>query len=186
MGTVYHKLMTLVHLPGKGSVSAKEAPTYAEVPHSLLAAHLGRPPGLLADIGGTLAGTVDDLQRLGWIVHLACEHHDVIKTAARNGARAAMRSSPREVPFAGKHYDAVVMALPGEEDAAPAMGELRRICRPGAKVVVTTTIHNNEAAVRNILSMAGMQGIAVYVDEGDSVSLHIGQSGPLLAVAQCP
>jgi SAM-dependent methyltransferase len=105
-------------------------------------ARLPRPQARarLLDVGAAFGFAVDEARRAGW---LACGI-EVSRPAARRAAREAVGrvvvGSGLSVPFASAAFDAVTLwdVLEHLPDPHAAIAEVRRLLRPGGRVVLTT------------------------------------------------
>lgn len=87
----------------------------------------GRPPGVIADLGGSLAPHVKRLVRAGWVVCLASPDESAVRRASRDGAQDA-RPLTMTHTWPDSHFD-VVVSSPGTLEEAE-----RILCRRGVIV----------------------------------------------------
>ncbi|MER6605862.1 methyltransferase domain-containing protein [Streptomyces sp. NPDC000927] len=143
---------------------------------------LGAPPGILADIGGSLIPLIDHLQRQGWILHTVTQDQNIIRNAARLGVRTALRAPVTRLPLLGKHYDGVVLCLPDLSEAEQAMEEVARIARPGATVIVSVASCDRFEGLVCAVAASGMDRAKLYTETGEPLSSVPVPGGQLMAV----
>ena len=108
----------------------------------LLQRYLPKPPAVIADVGGGPGRYAIWLQSQGYAVRLIDPVPLHIEQARSEGGSAieAAVGDARELPYANASVDAVLLLgplyhLPGRADRLQALGEARRVCRPGGVVI---------------------------------------------------
>jgi SAM-dependent methyltransferase len=97
----------------------------------------GAPGGRLADIGGGTGNYALALRHEGWDALVVDRSPDMLIRAAAKGLAAVLADAQR-LPFADGSFDASTMIsmLHHVEDRRVALAEVRRILRPGGRLVL--------------------------------------------------
>ena len=106
----------------------------------LLRRHLPPPPARVVDIGGATGPYSETLGKLGYEMHLLdLMPHYVEAAARRPGVASATQGDARALPWSDAYADAALLMGPmyhltDKKDRAKALGEVRRVLRPGGVV----------------------------------------------------
>jgi len=102
----------------------------------------GRSRGRLLDFGCGTGGNVTALAELGDVVGLEPDPEAIRLAHARGGA-VYCRASGTALPFAAESFDGVIASdvLEHIGDDISAVGEIRRVLRPGGRLVFTVPAH---------------------------------------------
>lgn len=157
----------------------ENSPGYGTVPVHPAAQYLGRPPGFIADIGGSLIHHAPDLQRQGWNVHTVCFDDLTVKQAARIGIRTVLLGKVDDIPLGSGWYDAAVLA--GDYPATEALHEMIRICRPGARAIVTAADPTTQTLRQELLD-GQIENTTVETEDGAHLVLRIKDDATPLAL----